>query len=380
MKYLIKNGNIVLENRILYDHILVVSNQIITSIIKTSSSDLPAYADYEVIDAAGGFITPGLVEMHIHGCGPYDFASMPAEYYKKAEAFLKARGINTFIPTFQYNPKYLKNLHSALDKQAKLKGSIPGYYLEGPFINKEKRGGILEENISVSDLKLLDEIILNSHGLLKIMTIAPEIKDSEIIIRHLINNNIVPALGHSNCVMSDLKTLEKYLSKINITHLYNAMYGISHKQSGLAMFPYLHKDSFFELNGDSIHLSDEIIKMSYEHLNREKLILISDAVISAGSNFGQEEYCGIPVISDNKGVRYKDSGTLIGSNKLLPEIIVNFIRITGAPVHEAVKFATINPARLLGLDSNLGSIEIGKSSDLVIFDSNFRVKRNFKGY
>ncbi|MCK5199846.1 MAG: amidohydrolase family protein, partial [Spirochaetales bacterium] len=119
---------------------------------------------------------------------------------------------------------------------------------------------------------------------------------------------------------------------------------------------------------------------SYEHLNHEKLILISDAVISAGSDFGEGEYCGVPVISDNRGVRYKDSGTLIGSNKLLPEIIANFIRITGAPVHEAVKFATINPSRLLELDGSLGSIEIRKNSNLVIFDGDFRVMRNLKGY
>lgn len=380
MNYLIKDGNIVLEDNILQDHILVVSNNIITGIIKSSSLDLPAYADYEVIDADNGFVTPGLIEMHIHGCGPYDFASIPAEYFEKAAAFLQTQGINTFVPTFQYNPKYLKNLHSALEKQPKLKDSIPGYYLEGPFINKEKRGGILEENIAVSDLELLDEIILQSQGQLKIMTIAPEIEDAENITRHLISNNVIPALGHSNCTLSDIKALEKYSSRLNITHLYNAMSAISHKKSGLAMLPFLYKDSFFEINGDSIHLSDEIIKMSYEHLNHEKLILISDAVISAGGDFGEGEYCGVPVISDTRGVRYKESGTLIGSNMLLPEIIVNFIRITGAPVHEAVKFATINPSRLLGVDGSLGSIEIGKNSNLVIFDGDFRVMRNLKGY
>ncbi len=380
MKYLIKNGNIVLENKTLQNHLLLVNNHIIIDIIEPGLTTPSAFDSYEIIDAAGGYITPGLIEMHIHGCGPYDFASIPSDFFEKAEAFLHERGINTFLPTFQYNPKYLKNLLYALGTQKALKNSIHGYYLEGPFINKDKRGGILEENISSADFKLLDEIILNSHGLLKIMTIAPEIKDAEFIVRYLIDNNIVPALGHSSCTIADIKTLEKYSSKLNITHLYNAMSGISHKQSGLAMFPFLYKDSFFELNGDSIHLSDEIIKMSYEHLNHDKLILISDAVISAGGDFGEGGYCGIPVVSDDTGVRYKENGTLIGSNKLLPEIIVNFMRVTGAPVYEAVKFATINPARLLGLDSSLGSIKIGKASDLVIFDGDFRVKRNLKGY
>ncbi|MCK5200140.1 MAG: hypothetical protein KAR21_17405 [Spirochaetales bacterium] len=101
MKYLIKNGNLVLENKILHNHTLVVSNYIITDIIESSGVKLSTYDDYEIIDADNGFVTPGLIEMHIHGCGPYDFASMPAESYEKAETILQTRGINTFVPTFQ---------------------------------------------------------------------------------------------------------------------------------------------------------------------------------------------------------------------------------------------------------------------------------------
>ena len=115
MKYLIKNGNIILENKTLHNHLLVVNNYIITDIVESCRAKVSAYDSYEIIDAAGGFITPGLIEMHIHGCGSYDFASIPAEYYEKAETFLQARGINTFLPTFQYNSKYLKNLHSAMN-------------------------------------------------------------------------------------------------------------------------------------------------------------------------------------------------------------------------------------------------------------------------
>jgi N-acetylglucosamine-6-phosphate deacetylase len=380
MNYLIINGKILLEDKILYDHIIVVNNNIISEIIENSPSVLLNFEHYEVIDAKFGFICPGLIETHIHGCSTYDFASMAPSDYKKVKYFLAAYGINIFLPTFQYSKLYLKNLLKALKYESKLLESIPGFYLEGPFINKEKRGGILEKNILKPNLKLLDDIIRNNRGLLKIMTLAPEIENAELIIKKLIDNDIIPALGHSNCLLSDTKSLEKYSSKISITHLYNAMSGISHKLSGLGMYPFLNRDCFFELNGDSIHLSDEIIKLSYDYLNRDKLILISDAVISAGEDFGEWEYCGIPVLSDKTGVRYKGSKVLIGSNKLLPEIILNFIKITGAPIYEAVKFATINPARLLGLDNSLGSIEIGKTSNLVIFDEAFQVIRNLNAY
>jgi N-acetylglucosamine-6-phosphate deacetylase len=378
MNYIIINSNIILKDKILLKHDLIVKNNHISNIVKKQSSTLKLHKNYEIIDAEGGYVTPGLIEMHIHGCGPFDFAAVSPGDYNKATAFLQGKGINIFLPTFQYNFNYLKNLHAALEKEPDLKKSIPGYYIEGPFINSEKKGGILDKNISSAGLVLLEKIIEQSKGLLRIMTIAPEIKDAENMIHHLLLNNIIPALGHSKCTISDLKALEKYSSKLNVTHLYNAMSGISHKLPGLAMYPFLNKEIFFELNGDGIHLSEEIIKMSYEHLNHEKLILISDAVVTAGSNFGQGEYCGNPVVSDKNGVRYKKNGTLIGSNKILPDIIVNFIKVTGAPIYEAVKFATLNPARLLGLDNKLGSIKIGKTADLVIFDKDFKVKRNLK--
>jgi len=170
------------------------------------------------------------------------------------------------------------------------------------------------------------------------------------------------------------------MGKRNITHLFNAMSGISHKTPGLAMLPFLDSDIYFELNSDGVHLDPEIIKMCYKNLNNNRLILITDAVVSAGIAHGTYQYYGNPIESGRRGVRYKENDILIGSNCLITNVVQNFIKITGAPIEQAVRFATYNPCQLLGIEHRKGSIEIGKEADLIIFDNDFNLIKNFNQY
>jgi N-acetylglucosamine-6-phosphate deacetylase len=151
---------------------------------------------------------------------------------------------------------------------------------------------------------------------------------------------------------------------------------ISHKKAGLALLPFMNDDVYFELNSDLIHVNEHIVRMCYNCLNHDRLILITDAVVSAGAEYGTYAYFGKEVKSDESGVRYTENGTLIGSNCLIPEVAKRFMRVTGAPVHEVVKFMSINPCRLLGIDEKRGSVEIGKEADLVIMDEEFNIKKN----
>jgi N-acetylglucosamine-6-phosphate deacetylase len=154
------------------------------------------------------------------------------------------------------------------------------------------------------------------------------------------------------------------------------MSGISHKKSGLAMFPFIDRNTFFELNGDGIHLNDETIKMCYAHLNKEKLILISDAAVSAGLGYGEYTSYSKAIVSNENGVRYKENNLLIGSNLLVNDILKRFIRLTGAPLYEAVRFVSYNPCSLLGIEKSRGSIEPGKEADLILLDEHYNVIKN----
>ena len=142
------------------------------------------------------------------------------------------------------------------------------------------------------------------------------------------------------------------------------------------MFPFINRNTFFEVNGDGVHVNDEALKMCFNNLNRDRLILTSDAVISAGLAYGEYSSYSRTIVSNEKGVRYKDNHVLMGSNQLVNDILKRFIKLTGAPLYEAVRFVSYNPCVLLGIESKRGSIDPGKEADLIFLDEDYNVVRN----
>lgn len=368
--YKITNGQIVLKDQIIQKNTLIVKDGIIVDI----TTDDNKYADFEEIDAKGAYVTPAFVELHIHGCGYYGFDVVDEGGLHQVVEFLKKRGINTFVPTFICNRETIKHFCSIVASSPTLQKYIPGIYIEGPFVNIDKKGGIVADTISKPNVDELKQIIVETRGLLKLMTIAPEMQGNQEVFDHLLQNNIVPCFGHSNANIAHMYDAPDH--NINITHLFNAMSGISHKSSGLAMLPFLDDKPFFELNGDGVHVNDETLQMCYKHLNHDKLILISDAVISAGLESGEHEYYGRTIVSGNRGVRYKENDVLMGSNLLINDVLKRFLKLTGAPLHQGIRFASYNPCHLLGISDKKGSIEVGKDADLLLLDGEFNVVRN----
>ena len=348
--YRIINGIIVLKDQLLFDrHVIVKDNRII------DITDAPQkYRELETIDAQGNYISPGFVELHIHGCSHYGFDLLEQLNIEEIVEFLKRRGVNTFVPTFQCNREVIRNFAKRAGGSEILKKAIPGIYIEGPFINEQKKGGISADYITRPDIHVLKEIIKESNGLLKLMTIAPELEGNKAVFNELIENHIIPCLGHSNAEIKDTSIANDY--QVNITHLFNAMSPVSHKKSGLAMLPFINRDVFFELNGDGVHVSDEVIMMCYNALNKDRCILVSDAVISAGLEHGEYNSYGRTVISGKNGVRYREDNGLMGSNLLINDILKRFIKLTGAPLYEGIRFVSYNPCQLLGISDRKGSI------------------------
>lgn len=369
MNTIIKNGKIILPDKIIKDQYLIIEN----NIIKEISTHYNENKNYDIIDAKNNYISPGFFDTHIHGAGSGVFETPEKESFVNLCDFLLEKGITTFLPTILCNEKYIKTLAGNINSNPDLKKRIRGIYIEGPFVNTDKKGGINPKYIRKPNIDYLKKIIDLSEGLLKMMTIAPELEGIDKIIDHLLDNDIIPSFGHS------ATTLDNALSKgsvKNITHLFNAMSGISHINPGLAALPFINKNIFVELNGDGIHIDNNIIKMCFDNLNRDKLIFITDSVISAGLPYGNYFYdTDKEVISSDRGVRYKENDVLIGSSFLIPDVIRNLKKATNADINELVKTVTLNPAKLLSIDKEYGSIEIGKKADIVIFDNDFIVKK-----
>ena len=156
------------------------------------------------------------------------------------------------------------------------------------------------------------------------------------------------------------------------------MSGLDHREPGLAAFAMNCDSVYTELNPDGNHVAPELLKLTWNAKRADRIVLMSDAVISAGFEPGVYDYMNRKVKSSERGVHYEDSGTMVGSNVLLNEGLRRFMKYTGAPVHEAVRMASLNPANMLGMGRRTGSLEAGKSADVVVFSRKFdRVRAAF---
>jgi N-acetylglucosamine-6-phosphate deacetylase len=316
--------------------------------------------------------------MHIHGCGGVGFDALGpsaedgAERLRTARDFLRRRGVTTFVPTVVCREEQLRSLVAAVGASGLDETTLPGIYIEGPFINPVRRGGIPEDAIKAYDERALSELLALGQGRVKLMTLAPELPGSAELMASLRAAGVLPCLGHSDCSVEALSLAD---GPVGLTHLFNAMSGFSHRTGGLAMLPFLDPRPFVELNADGVHVEVAALKACARHLDPERLILISDAVVAAGLAHGEYNYCGSKVVSGYNGVRYADSGVLMGSNRLAPDVLRHWLCTTGASVTEAVKALTLTPARALGIDSRRGAIVPGLDSELVVWTGDFEAAR-----
>jgi len=353
--------------------------------IKLIAKNIPA-AGRRIIDLKGDFLSPGLTELHLHGCGRWGFEDMDMTDFRKATEFLLNRGITSVIPTFQWDKKAVGNAVEIIRAYKNAGGpmSIPGIYIEGPFINPVKKGGISKGAVALPSEKLLAEIIETGGGLIRIMTVAPELSGIKNITELLINNNIIPAFGHSDCRLDEAELLYDFClsrgAQPGMTHICNASSGLSHREPGLAMLPFT-RDTYFELNADSIHVADPMLRLMSRGAPISRILLISDALISAGltadSNDDKTFYYGKEVIPTERGVRSKDDDILSGSASLIPDVIRHFTVATETPIYKAIGTVTQNASRFLGVIG--GKIIQGAETDLTVFNEKLELQELFTG-
>jgi N-acetylglucosamine-6-phosphate deacetylase len=321
------------------------------------------------IDARGGYVTPALIDIHIHGAGLVGWETCTDEGLERIQATLLAHGILQFVPTMMADEAVIGRM-AGLIQDASCSDRIPGIYVEGPFINPDKRGGIQEPYVRPIDLAYLEKLQAIAAGRICLMTFAPELEGADRLPAAMRRLRIQPCVGHSLATAAQAAEACGR-GTICATHLYNAMSGLDHRRPGLAAFALNRDNVYAELNPDGTHVAPELLQMTWKAKRAERIVLISDAVISAGGEPGSYDYMNKKVRSTRQGVYYEDSGTLIGSSSLLNEGLRRFIRFTGAPVHEAVRMASLNPANLLGFGRRTGSLEPGKSADVVVFSKKF---------
>jgi len=366
---LLEDGNLVFPDRIVKQGVLLIQGNRIASVGPRESLGDKLPPDTIRIDARGCWVCPALVEMHIHGCGGYSFHDPKTDYLKQIARFLSTMGVGIFLPTMVPDESYIRTLVGEMQR-LELAGRIPGLYVEGPFISTGKKGGIPDKYIREISIDYLDHLRHIAQNHLKIMTFAPELSGAAELIRAMKPRGIIPAYGHSSAEIKDLPAGEP-AEDLVITHLYNAMPGVSHKNPGLAHWALLNRDVYTELNGDGTHVHPAAIDLALRLRPSEKVILISDAVVAAGLDQDRTYRHGdkTAVLKGN-GVYYEHDGTLIGSRMLVKDVIARITRVHALSVFSAVAMASMNPLRLLGIE-NKGSLAAGMDADVSVFDEDF---------
>lgn len=280
-------------------------------------------------------ITQGLAEQHIHGAFGIDFMRCNAEEINLCAQKLLLSGISFFFPTLMTDDiNVIKNqievIKEAKSKQKKDEAIIAGVHLEGPFINPEKAGIHEKKYILPLDVDLFKKI---EDNIIKIVTVAPELDKNGEFIKYLNSKDIKISAGH--CTGSNFNGISQ------VTHLYNATGAFTHRGDSTVISALSDDDVYTEIIADSIHVSDDVLKITFKLKPEDKILLISDALPVAHSDKKEFIFAG-QKIYNIEGKAVNVDGTLAGSSMLLPDIIKNLTKKNILSKNSAIKFAGNN--------------------------------------
>lgn len=368
------NGKIILKDRIVEGYALVFSD-VFEGIV--SNENIPR--DAEIIDAKGGYVAPGLIDMHIHGYVGKDVCDGEEESIRAISKALLQNGVTGYLPTtmtvdMKVIKKALEVLRALKEESKNWDGSqILGCHAEGPFISKDKKGAQDEKYILKPDAKFVKEYA----DIIKTITLAPETDENDFAaIREICRDtDVVVSMGHTS---SDYETA---MASVNAgvkhaTHLFNAMSPLAHRAPGVVTAA-LNSDVSCELIVDTFHVMPCFYDMLFK-LKGRKLCFITDCLPAGGLPEGEYTLGGQKIIYRGIVCRLED-GTVAGSVLHLNRGVWNVFKNSSIPLWECVNGASLNPATVLGLEKTKGSIEVGKDADVIITDDNFEVTKTIIG-
>lgn len=336
----------------------------------------------EIIDAGGAWLGPGLIDMHIHGCGGRDTGEQDLQTALETMAeFLCQRGITSFQPAVFPSVETMERAQTALEASRTAAYHVASVYNEGPFIAPEKKGGLPAESLRPFTADYMAQLLSFRHPatgrpLLGTMTVAPELEGADTAWEMAKEAGARLAWGHSAAYADGLPRRQC----VHLTHLFNAMNGIDHRRPGLAIVPFLrhYQDATYELIADTVHVNQRTMEFLIHTLGTDRLCLISDAMAAAGMGPGESVYLGRQVICDGRVSRYKEGNILIGSAMLIHDTGRQLVEAGLLDVADFFRIASVNPARVLGL-TDRGAVEVGHRADLVLLDKELKVQAVFVG-
>ena len=329
----------------------------------------------EMVLPSGCIVLPGFVDQHVHGAGGADAMDGTVEAIETISKTLAKEGTTSFLATpmtqSEENIEKAMPAVKAFREKASDGARAVGVQLEGPFIALKYKGAQPAQYVVSPDKAIFEKYNTASGNAIKLVTLAPEVDGAEEFISYLNERGIVASIGHTG---AGVETVQKAVEcgASNVTHTYNAQSALHHREIGVVGSAMLFDELNCEMIADTIHVSVPAMKLLVKNKPKDKVTLITDAMRAKGIPDGVSELGGQTVYVKNGEARLAD-GTLAGSVLKMNRALENVVEKVGVSFTQAVDFATINPAKNLGLDKEIGSIKVGKRADFTVLNKNYDV-------
>jgi N-acetylglucosamine-6-phosphate deacetylase len=364
------NSKIITWQGILHNHVVIFEDTILGIIPK---EQLGKHQIDEQIDAEGKYLSPGFIDIHVHGCNGYD--TMDED--EKALAFISKgilqTGVTSFMPTtmtmsFDRIWNSMEHIRLAMGKSDG--AQVLGCHMEGPFIHEDYKGAQDKKYIVIPDITKIETYL----DCIKVITIAPEVAESKDFIKECVQRGIVVSIGHSSATYEQaMEAIEAGASQM--THTFNALPPLHHRLPG-AIGAAMDSEIACELIVDNLHVHPAMQRILLKVKGLEKIILITDAMRASLLGEGEYDLGGQNVIV-KQGEARLPNGVIAGSVLSLNKAVRNFMENTGIDLVSAIQLVTLNPAKQIKMDHNKGSIEVGKHADMVLCNDDLEIFATF---
>lgn len=364
------NAAIIMNNSIHKGYTVIFDEKIrrIGEAAKVETEGLEA-----VIDAQGRYLSPGFIDLHIHGCFGNDTMDDSDSSLRNISGSLTSTGVTSFLPTTMTMRQ--SSISQTIGRIRSLMGKEPGAlilgcHLEGPFICEEYKGAQDATYIRRPDFNMIKEFL----DVIRIITLAPEEEGSGEFIERCTRNGIIIAIGHTGASYKQaMEAIGKGAS--HITHTFNGMPPLHHREPGVVGAA-MDSSVSCELIADNIHVDPAVQRILLKVKGVEEIVLVTDAMRACLLEEGEYDLGGQKVLVKGEAARLA-SGNLAGSVLTINKALKNFRANTGISIVDAVRTVTVNPARILGIGDSKGSIGEGKDADMVLFDEGFNIYGTF---
>ncbi len=367
---------VILEDRIERTDILIEDGKI--KKIGKIKEDCP------VIDAGGLYVSPGFIDIHTHGGNGYDYMAGTLEAFVAATTLHMQHGTTSIVPTtvasdLEYTVQFLKKFDQIKDNK-EIPVHLLGVHLEGPYLSLAQKGAIPAQYIKNPEKEEYLRLLSASPSIIR-WTIAPELEGAYELGDELYRRGINASIGHSSAEDFQVHLAVEHGFR-SVTHMYSMTSGIVRKNCyrhpGINEAAYLEDELYLEAIADGHHLPDTLLRLILKNKGYDKVILVTDSMSAAGFQDGLF-YLGNPedhhqVLIKNGVGFMPDMSSFAGSVACTDQLIRTMLKID-VPLNEAVKMLTLNPAKLLHLDKEIGSLKVGKKADIIFFDQSIDIKQ-----